>query len=165
MFPKYLLKLGNCMKVKMNFIPLHIANHLKLTWFGILLHYFLHLHSTHILLIREMVVESCNRRFGCETIHSTQKFTSMNLLQMPCVITSAQKKFSLQPKKIMRLREILVIYNSYHSITSLFNTSRFWKAKFQAWRCQKGSNATKTWQEIGWNAREPNKKTAQEKVK
>ena len=40
-----------------------------------------------ILLIRDMVVERCNRRFGCETIHPTKKFTSMNLLQMSCVIT------------------------------------------------------------------------------
>ena len=40
-----------------------------------------------ILLIRDMVVESCYRRFGRETIHPTQKFTSMNLLQMPCMIT------------------------------------------------------------------------------
>ena len=40
-----------------------------------------------ILLIRDMVVESCYRRFGFETIHSTQKFTSMKL--MPCVITYA----------------------------------------------------------------------------
>ena len=38
-------------------------------------------------LIRDMVVKRWNRRFGCETIHPTQKFTSMNLLQMPCVIT------------------------------------------------------------------------------
>ena len=40
-----------------------------------------------ILLIRDMVVESWNRQFGRQTIHPTQKFTSMNLLQMPCVIT------------------------------------------------------------------------------
>ena len=40
-----------------------------------------------ILLIRDTVVKSCNRRFGRETIHLTQKFTSMNLLQMPCVVT------------------------------------------------------------------------------
>ena len=51
------------------------------------------------LLIRDMVVKRWNRQFGCETIHPTQKFTSMNLLQMTCVITRAQKKFSLQPKK------------------------------------------------------------------
>ena len=42
-----------------------------------------------ILLIRDMVVESCNRRFGSETIHPTKKLTSMNLLQMSCVITWA----------------------------------------------------------------------------
>jgi hypothetical protein len=41
------------------------------------------------LLIRDMVVECCCRRFGCETIHPTQKFTSMNLLQMTFVITWA----------------------------------------------------------------------------
>ena len=42
-----------------------------------------------ILLMRDMVVKCWKRRFGCETIHSTQKFTSMNFLQMPCVITWA----------------------------------------------------------------------------
>ena len=42
-----------------------------------------------ILLIRDMVVERCNRRFGYETIHRTQKCISMNLLQMSCVITWA----------------------------------------------------------------------------
>ena len=45
-----------------------------------------HIHTVPqrlILLIRDMVVECWNRRFGCETIHPTQKFTSMNLLQMP----------------------------------------------------------------------------------
>ena len=31
-------------------------------------------------------VQSWNIRFGGQTIHPTQKFTSMNLLQMPCVI-------------------------------------------------------------------------------
>ena len=40
-----------------------------------------------ILLIRDMVVECCKRRFGCETIHPTKKNTSMNLLQMSFVIT------------------------------------------------------------------------------
>jgi hypothetical protein len=30
-----------------------------------------------------------NRRFGCETIHPTENFISMNLLQMSCVITYA----------------------------------------------------------------------------
>ena len=34
-------------------------------------------------------VQSWNRRFVCETIHPTQTFTSMNLLQMYCVITWA----------------------------------------------------------------------------
>ena len=40
-----------------------------------------------ILLIRDMVVERWNRRFSCETIHPTQKFISMNWLQMSCMIT------------------------------------------------------------------------------
>ena len=40
-----------------------------------------------ILLIRDMVVERCNKQFGRETIHPTKKITSMNLLQMSCVIT------------------------------------------------------------------------------
>ena len=34
-------------------------------------------------------VQSWNIRFGHQTIHPTQKFTSMNVLQMPCVITWA----------------------------------------------------------------------------
>ena len=37
-------------------------------------------------LINRRLVEHWNRQFGCETIHPTQKFTPMNLLQMPCVI-------------------------------------------------------------------------------
>ena len=32
-------------------------------------------------------VQCWNRRFGGEAIHPTQKFTSMNLLQMSCMIT------------------------------------------------------------------------------
>ena len=34
-----------------------------------------------------MVVERCYRQLGRETIHPTQNFISMNLLQMSCVIT------------------------------------------------------------------------------
>ena len=45
--------------------------------------------AREIFLIRDTVVERCNRRFGCETIHPTQNFISMNLLQMSCVITWA----------------------------------------------------------------------------
>ena len=36
-----------------------------------------------------MVVQRWNRQFGCETIHPTQKFTSMNLFKMPCLITQS----------------------------------------------------------------------------
>ena len=43
--------------------------------------------KAHILLIRDMVVESCYRRVSSETIGPIQKFTSMKLLQMPCVVT------------------------------------------------------------------------------
>ena len=36
-----------------------------------------------------LVVKRGNRRFCCETIHPTQKFISMNLLQISCMITWA----------------------------------------------------------------------------
>ena len=39
-----------------------------------------------ILLIRDMIVKHYSRRIGSETIHPTKNCTSMNLLQMPCVI-------------------------------------------------------------------------------
>ena len=45
--------------------------------------------AIEILLIIDMVVEWWNRQFGCETIHPTQTFISMNLLQMSCMITWA----------------------------------------------------------------------------
>ena len=57
------------------------------TNFEIKLFFNLFLAVSQILLIRDMVVERCNRWFGCQTIHPTPKFTSMNLLQMSCVIT------------------------------------------------------------------------------
>jgi hypothetical protein len=40
---------------------------------------------SHILLT--VFSQCCYRRFGHETIHPTQKFTSVNLLQIPCVTT------------------------------------------------------------------------------
>ena len=40
-----------------------------------------------ILLIRDTGFQSCNRRFGRETIHPTKKFTSMKLLQISCMLT------------------------------------------------------------------------------
>ena len=46
--------------------------------------------KTKILLISALlVVVHWNRRFGCETIHPSQKFISMNLLQVSFVITWA----------------------------------------------------------------------------
>ena len=52
--------------------------------------YFIHLIFLRviILLVRDMVVERWNRRFGCEIIHPTQKFILIK--QMSCVITRAQ---------------------------------------------------------------------------
>ena len=38
-----------------------------------------------------MVVERCYRKYCCENIHPTQKFISMNLLQMSCVVTKASE--------------------------------------------------------------------------
>ena len=55
-----------------------------------------------ILLIIDMVIKRCNGRFGCETINPTQKFTSMNLLQMFWVITWS---WSFWPMRLRRLRE------------------------------------------------------------
>jgi hypothetical protein len=40
-----------------------------------------------------------NGEVGGQTVHLTENLISMNLLQMSCVITWAQKKFSLQPQK------------------------------------------------------------------
>ena len=47
-------------------------------------------------------VQSWNRRFGCETIHSKQKFISMNLFQMSCVITSAWSYLSSEVVEAVR---------------------------------------------------------------
>ena len=40
-----------------------------------------------------------NREVDGQTIHLTENLISMNLLQMSCMITWAQKKFSLQLQK------------------------------------------------------------------
>ena len=55
----------------------------------------LFLHISHQYLTN---VQCCNRRNHGQTIHPTDIFISMNLLQMPCVITwdqKNQKKMSL----------------------------------------------------------------------
>ena len=41
------------------------------------------------LLLRDMVVEHCYRQFGRQTINPSQKLTSMNSLQLSCMITWA----------------------------------------------------------------------------
>ena len=65
-----------------------------------------------ILLIRDMVVEGCNRRFGCETIHPTHKFISINVLQMSWVIT---RSLPFWPQRLWRLLEAKNII-SWHVI-------------------------------------------------
>ena len=59
-------------------------------------------HMTNILLIKDMVVEHCYRRFGCETIHPIQKFISMDFLQMFCVITWASSLFTSEVVEAVR---------------------------------------------------------------
>ena len=49
-----------------------------------------------------MAVERCYKLYGCETIHSTQKFISMNLLQMPSMITWARS--ILTPEDVEAVR-------------------------------------------------------------
>ena len=51
---------------------------------------YLRLHLYYYYRNRFMYFGSCYRGFGRETVHPTQKFTSMNLLQMSCMITQAQ---------------------------------------------------------------------------
>ena len=43
-----------------------------------------------------------NRQFGCSTIHPTQKFTSMHLLQMPWVITRAWSFLTIEVVEVVR---------------------------------------------------------------
>ena len=49
-----------------------------------------------------MYFGSWNGQFGCETIHPTKKFTLLNLLQMPCVITWAQSFLTSDLMKAVR---------------------------------------------------------------
>jgi hypothetical protein len=52
-----------------------------------------------ILLIRDMGLDVGIVSITTETIHPTENFEPMNLLQMSCVRTWAKKQFSLQPQK------------------------------------------------------------------
>ena len=54
---------------------------------------------THLLTNIFKILLGWNGEVDSQTIHLTENLTSMNLLQMSCLITWAQKKFSLQPKK------------------------------------------------------------------
>ena len=76
--------------------------------------YFIYFIKTIILLIRDMVVECCYRRFGCETIHPTQKYISMNLLQMSCVITWAWSFLTPEVVEAVRgqKRHISILWHS-----------------------------------------------------
>ena len=89
------------------------------------------------LLIRDMV-ECCNRRFGCETIHSAQKFTSMNLLQLSCVITWAWSFLTSEVVEAVRgqKRHFLA-----HTLALLLNT-RFIP------QCQFYQIFTKKWDQL-----------------
>jgi hypothetical protein len=51
------------------------------------------------LINKRQVHSDWNGEVGGQTVHLTDNLISMNLLQMSCVITWAQKKFSLQPQK------------------------------------------------------------------
>ena len=64
-----------------------------------------------ILSIRDMVVQHCYRRFGCETIHPTKKFISMNSLQMSCMITLKNKQHHSQTVQEIKQRKIYSILN------------------------------------------------------
>ena len=48
------------------------------------------------------VVWCCYSQHHGQTIHPTENFEPMNLLEMSCVITWAQKRFSLQPQKNLK---------------------------------------------------------------
>jgi hypothetical protein len=51
------------------------------------------------LINKRQVHLGWNGEVGGQTVHLTENLISMNLLQLSCVITWAQKKFSLQPQK------------------------------------------------------------------
>ena len=70
------------------------------------------LFKKQILLIRDMVVERCNRLFGCQTIHSTQKLTSMNLLQMSCVRTWAWSFLTSEVVEAVRGQKLHFLANT-----------------------------------------------------
>jgi hypothetical protein len=86
--------------------------------------------TVHIfLLIRDMVVKDWNRQFGCETIHPTQRFPSMNLLQMPCVITWAWAFLISEVVEVVRGQNIIsrrtfwqLIQHSVHSTVPVLLT-------------------------------------------
>ena len=61
-------------------------------------------------------VQSWNRLFGGETIHPTQKFTWMNLLQMPCVITWAWKFLTSEVLEAVRGQKHHIFKHTFGSV-------------------------------------------------
>ena len=93
--------------------------------------------SWSILLIRDMVVKRCYRWFGCETIHPTQKFTSMNLLPMPCmgmIIFDVPRLWRLLKAKIISGHTLWHFNSTFASSQSASSAyQRFTKKSDQLW--------------------------------
>ena len=58
-----------------------------------------HFQGSANLINKRQVRSGWNEEVGGQTVHLTENLISINFLQMSCVITWAQKKFSLQPQK------------------------------------------------------------------
>ena len=81
-----------------------------------------------------MEVKHWNRQFGCETIHLTQKLTSMNLLQMPMVITWTWLFLSSNVVEVLKGQKHHIsahTFSSSHSTSSAYQ--RFTKQWDQLW--------------------------------
>ena len=89
--------------------------------------------GVHILLIRDMVVNYCNRWFGCETIHPEENLILMNLLQMSCVITWAWS-FLIKAKNIISQHTLWHFNSTFGSSLSASSAyQRFNKKWDQLW--------------------------------
>ena len=62
-------------------------------------------------------VQPCYRQFGCQTIHPTQKFTSMNLLQINDNIKKNQSPFSEKNEAIFSFKYQTFRVRVNHTIT------------------------------------------------
>ena len=88
-----------------------------------------------ILLIRDMWLDVGIVSITAKPYILQKKFEPMNLLQMSCVITWAQKKFSLQPQKKKKKAIFLKKKNQIGISTSNF---LIWEKKFscQPQKCE-----------------------------